>query len=820
MGAKTLFDLVCLALPVDVAPEELRAALPDERWRANEEEAVAEALRECPRIDWQAYLARYPDVVQAKMDPCEHFLRNGMYEGRKLTSRQAVSEAIDKDRPTISIIISNYNNAVTLPKCIGSAIAQALGNIEIIVVDDASSDGSVNIIKKFMEADSRVKLIAKSQNEGPFIARGDGLAASSGAYIMFLDSDDYLPPDACEIAYNEALKGYDIIDGGAHILAANESYAKRAEALSQVINRPEEKEYSTEEALNATYITYQLPWTLWAKLFVREVCVKAYASLDRGFFLIGEDGYTMLAILRFARNLKKIPQKIYCYSFGSGISTKTDPGNALERFIRGETVKATGEYARKYGLNIGFEAINKKRCRDALSRWLEGATTASAGALFEQIKNLFGFDTVLTTLVENWGEARGYVASRFKHCALPFRVQARSKRRAGIFYHCLSVGGVERIIADLASELARTGYELTVFIERKTTVTLPLPPGVDLVYLREGFGASANVMAHVSDLEARIKKNPIDIMLYMSAYAPYTLWDLILLHHYKIPVIIANHGSFVMPFIKNSGVYSHHAQEAVLRCADAVICLSSPAELYGRLHGINAWRITNPIHPVKNQQAREVMPRVIAVMGRLGDPLKRIGESLRVLADLVRAYPGVKMLLIGDFDKSAQRQEFLAKLRELGISENVTLTGWVDNPTDYLAKCGVLLSTSYCESFGLAIAEAQAQGLPCVNYDLPIEQAQDNESIISVPQGDYEAAAAAIADLFDDPEHWRKLSEIAQQKAARFSPEDFYARMLEIIDNFDRYSPWKPYSRNDYRDLIKYSAFYAGHKKPQELWQF
>lgn len=817
MGA-TLFDLVCLALPPEVAPEDLRKLAPEAEWLANPEATLGRALRACPAIDWQAYLARYPDVAQAGFDPCQHFLSDGLYEGRKLASGRVAEIAPQAKRPQVSIIIANYNNAATLLKCLASALGQTLKDIEVIAVDDCSGDGSVKIIKNFMARNKRLKLIENATNEGPFEARRKGLMASTGSYIMFLDSDDFLPPDACAIALSEAKKGYDIVDGGALVIARNRLDALQADALANAINVAAPAEYNTAEALHAVFISNQLTWTLWGKLFARDVCIKAYNSLDTGFYLMGEDGYATLALLRFARNLKKIPQKLYCYNYGCGVSANSNQGNYLARSIRGEAVKAMGEYAKRYGLNIGFEAINKQRCRDALRRWLECAPASQAGELFARIKDLFGFGAVMATLLENWSGARRLVAKKYQYRAMQPVNLREKKKHIGIFYHCLSVGGVERIISDLAHYLAKNGYEITVFIERRTDTILPLPPKAELIYLRDGFGDAANVRAHVEDFEGRIKAKPIDLMLYMAAYAPYSIWDIILLHHYNIPVIAANHGTYAMPFIKSKPDFSYHVAQPVLRCADAVICLSSPGELYARLHGINAWRVANPVHPDPAPTKRQKMPRAIAVMGRLGDPLKRIGESLLVLLGLVRAYPDTKMLLIGDFNDASQRQEFLERIRQLGISDNVRLTGWADNPGDYLDQCGVLLSTSYCESFGLAIGEAQAKGLPCVIYDLPIEQAEDNESIISVAQDDHEGAASAIADLFEDQERWQKLSAIARQKAARFSPEGFYGKMREIVENFDRYTPWQPYSRKDYADIIKYSAFYAGHKRPEGLW--
>lgn len=90
---------------------------------------------------------------------------------------------------TISIIIPVYNSRKYIKKCINSVINQSYSNFEIIVVDDGSTDGSLDIIYSFN--DSRIKVI-KQENRGVSEARNVGIKNSSGDYIMFIDSDDYI----------------------------------------------------------------------------------------------------------------------------------------------------------------------------------------------------------------------------------------------------------------------------------------------------------------------------------------------------------------------------------------------------------------------------------------------------------------------------------------------------------------------------------------------------------------------------------------------------------------------------------------------------
>ena len=91
----------------------------------------------------------------------------------------------------ISIIIPIYNSEKYLRKCLNSICNQTLSDIEIICIDDCSTDNSLNILKEFTKQDSRIKLIEFKENKGPAIARNIGITEATGEYIGFIDSDDY-----------------------------------------------------------------------------------------------------------------------------------------------------------------------------------------------------------------------------------------------------------------------------------------------------------------------------------------------------------------------------------------------------------------------------------------------------------------------------------------------------------------------------------------------------------------------------------------------------------------------------------------------------
>lgn len=96
--------------------------------------------------------------------------------------------------PLVSVIITNYNYAQFVGEAIESVLNQTYSQIEIIVIDDGSTDDSLGVIKRYVQAHQRVRLLEQF-NQGVVYARNKGIEESRGGYMMYLDSDDFLPPD-------------------------------------------------------------------------------------------------------------------------------------------------------------------------------------------------------------------------------------------------------------------------------------------------------------------------------------------------------------------------------------------------------------------------------------------------------------------------------------------------------------------------------------------------------------------------------------------------------------------------------------------------
>ncbi len=116
--------------------------------------------------------------------------------------------------PKVSVIIPVYNVELYLRQCLDSVINQTLQDIEIILVDDGSTDSSLSICNEYANRDERITVL-QQRNKGAGAARNKGIKVSHSEFVIFLDSDDYYPePDILETLYNEAKEHNVLICGG------------------------------------------------------------------------------------------------------------------------------------------------------------------------------------------------------------------------------------------------------------------------------------------------------------------------------------------------------------------------------------------------------------------------------------------------------------------------------------------------------------------------------------------------------------------------------------------------------------------------------
>lgn len=204
----------------------------------------------------------------------------------------------------ISVIIPIYNRENNIKKCIDSVLAQKKVNLEIILIDDGSSDDSGIIAE--MYADSNDSIVAVHQsNMGISAARNKGLDICKGDYVFFLDSDDYIAEDALFKLY-EAIKlsGADISTGVYERLFENGALEYQHHIPEYYRNR----RLSKEDLLSLMYIENSYLWCVaWGKLYKRSV----FFNIRYPVGLTSEDEYVMPQILDVISSVYLLDDVLY-----------------------------------------------------------------------------------------------------------------------------------------------------------------------------------------------------------------------------------------------------------------------------------------------------------------------------------------------------------------------------------------------------------------------------------------------------------------------------------------------------------------------------
>lgn len=208
----------------------------------------------------------------------------------------------------ISIIIPVYNTARYLRECLDSAINQTYRNLEIICVDDGSTDSSPDILKKYAAKDSRIRIVCK-KNGGAASARNAGINVADGEYVFFLDSDDYLAVNAMEKFYNRAAAGkLDLVICSAKVLYGFSSDTRKYQYR---ISSDYPKVMTGHEAYVKMFPRKEVQ-TLPGIYFIRHGFLK---DIDLSFYegMINEDLPFYFQLFMSAKRLGTISEELFYY---------------------------------------------------------------------------------------------------------------------------------------------------------------------------------------------------------------------------------------------------------------------------------------------------------------------------------------------------------------------------------------------------------------------------------------------------------------------------------------------------------------------------
>lgn len=208
-------------------------------------------------------------------------------------------------KPKISIIIPVWNTAKFLPRCIDSILNQTLKDIEIIAVNDGSTDDSLSILKEYAKKDSRIKVINKP-NKGVATTRNTGLKAANAPYIMWCDSDDAYMPTMCQEMLDSMTKQkVDIVACGMKVV--NDDIDKK---LTKDIEEYVRLKFSGKQNIDMNLIVHT-DVSLPSKIFKKSIIDKHKIHFPDGLHF--EDAFFMDEYMTVAKNIFFLEKKLYIY---------------------------------------------------------------------------------------------------------------------------------------------------------------------------------------------------------------------------------------------------------------------------------------------------------------------------------------------------------------------------------------------------------------------------------------------------------------------------------------------------------------------------
>ena len=290
----------------------------------------------------------------------------------------------EHDRPRAAVVIIGYNDETHIERAIQSVCNQTERNIEIICVDDGSTDATCERMRRYAQRDARIRVITQP-NSGALGARYAGLQQVTSDFVLFLDSDDVFVPEAVETACGAADEtGADLLEFGVSLIKdennppSQETWAYLERNFSQKQPLPETDH--GPELVNACFDRQAITWNIVDKLYRTELLRKAFRFYQGEWICMEEDMLLTLMVLCQAERYVRIPAKLYAYTVGGGVSTTaekvTDTGVIKKLATGGLTLK------------LAWEWLNKLGCaQDEAMSGMEALTTAIRGNMVDQMLN-------------------------------------------------------------------------------------------------------------------------------------------------------------------------------------------------------------------------------------------------------------------------------------------------------------------------------------------------------------------------------------------------------------------------------------------------
>lgn len=727
---------------------------------------------------------------------------------------------------TVAIVIPVFNDEAWIAAALESCRRQSLAEIEIICVDDASTDDSRSIIGRYQQLDPRIRLIEQQHNLSAFQARRAGIQAATAPYVLFLDGDDELNPNAAELAVAKATSAdADLVGFGVEVLLEDGrtvgGYQSRLAPVRQTLE-------------GAAVLAGLFPagkaahGQLWRYLFRTELLRDAYACLPEDLVLkrVNDLPIAFLAAAR-ARRYVGIPERLYRYYFRRGGS--------------GHRVEDVSRFAFYLGAIDSVDAIEQAvhtlaEASPEPQQLLDSYQTARrsiVGNVLGYLVNNVGGELhaqCLALLVDRVPEAELVMAAA-EYCEDAIAVLAQHGRRieAGerdvrsvlLTTKTLRNGGVSGVLVSQARFLLDAGYRVVIAATLRGSNLDDLPDGAEFVEVT-GNKLATRLSAWMDLCRTRSIDVVIDHqILYSRRWPAYA----VAARAVGVPTIGWVHNFALRPTYDSNDLLSFLKRH--LNAVATLVTLSPLDVAFWKLRGVgHTVHLPNPPSPMLLESAATSSARTapegrleLIWWGRLEQHTKQVLQLVEVADQLRRLAVDFRLTIIGPDWSDLTAAQLTATVKQRGLDQHVAVPGPKRGQEllDAIDAADLFVTTSIIEGYQLTLAEAQARGLPVVMYDLSwLVLVQDNDGVVTVPQGDAVAMASEIVRLGEDAERYARLSAASIESAQRAKSLDFSALYQQLIGGElpAEFSP-EP-ALDDARQIIEWMVFFSEHSRNAE----
>ena len=229
---------------------------------------------------------------------------------------------MEATKPLISVIVPVYNVEPYLRRCVDSILAQTYENLEIILVDDGSTDRSSAICDEYADKDARVRVIHK-ENGGSSDARNAGISIAKGKWIGFVDSDDFIEPEMYqELLFASIRNNAEIACCGRYIFSEKRTKAEHCFDHTRIL--------SSSETMAELLLNNATDESVWDKLFISDL----FAGIHFPIGEINEDLPVLPVLFRKSRTIVHTGKPYYYYRTREGSISKSSYSRKSSVVIR------------------------------------------------------------------------------------------------------------------------------------------------------------------------------------------------------------------------------------------------------------------------------------------------------------------------------------------------------------------------------------------------------------------------------------------------------------------------------------------------------